>query len=282
MNETFTGQNLIFVISQPRSGSTLLQRILAGHPDIQTSAETWLMLYPAYAMKNSGLEAEFNSKWANRGIQDFLENYADGNETYINAWRNWARVIYGKALEKSEKKYFLDKTPRYFFIIPELYQLFPDAKFIFLIRNPLAVLASELKTYVKGDWNILSLFYPDLIQAPNLILHGIDQLQEHAITIHYEDIVQYPEKAINQLCEKLGISFVENMLNYGDTPPPVGIMNDKVGIIRYDRPNTSSLNNLKKLTHDGQPRHFAQQYLILFYLLLIEVYFVFEKWLQYL
>ena len=118
MKDKYTGQNLIFIISQPRSGSTLLQRILAGHVQIQTSAETWLMLYPAYAFKNTGLESEFNSKWAKEGIMEFLTNYTDGDTTYIEAWRNWAGFIYGNALEKSGKKYFLDKTPRYYFIIP--------------------------------------------------------------------------------------------------------------------------------------------------------------------
>ena len=41
----YLGHDLIFVISQPRSGSTLLQRLLSGHSWIQTSAETWLMLH---------------------------------------------------------------------------------------------------------------------------------------------------------------------------------------------------------------------------------------------
>ena len=44
MSDSYLGDNLIFIISQPRSGSTLLQRMLSGHADIKSAAETWLML----------------------------------------------------------------------------------------------------------------------------------------------------------------------------------------------------------------------------------------------
>jgi len=173
MDEKYLGENLIFIISQPRSGSTLLQRILGGHPEIQTSAETWLLLHPTYALKKSGIETEYDSRFAAQGVEEFLINYTDGVEVYDDAIRQWANVIYGNALKKNSKIYFLDKTPRYFFIIPDLHRLFPKAKFIFLLRNPLAVLSSLLSTYVKDDWPVLSFFRHDLLHAPQLIADGI-------------------------------------------------------------------------------------------------------------
>ena len=261
MNDKYTGENLILIISQPRSGSTLLQRILSGHTEIQTSAETWLMLYPAYAFKNTGLKSEFNMRWTKQAIDEFLNNYTEGDFTYIEAWRNWADTIYNAALQKSGKKFFIDKTPRYFFIIPELFKLLPNATFIFLLRNPLAVLASELSTYVKEDWDVLSLFNPDLIQAPKLILEGIELLKDKAITIHYEELVQYPEENIARLCLQLGIKFNKDMLNYDDTPQPKGAMNDHIGIVQHTRPSMSSLDKWKILTKSDQTKHFAHEYL---------------------
>ena len=56
------GENLIFIISQPRAGSTLLQRILGGHPEIHTAAEPWIMLHPLYALKSKGCSAEYNAE----------------------------------------------------------------------------------------------------------------------------------------------------------------------------------------------------------------------------
>lgn len=261
MNQHYLGDNLIFIISQPRSGSTLLQRVLAGHPDIQTSAETWLMLHPAYALKDSGLESEYDSRFAAAGMNEFLTHYTAGSEVHYDAIRAWAGVIYGNALEKGGKKYFLDKTPRYFFIIPELYRLFPRAKFIFLLRNPMAVLASELSTYVKGDWPVLGIFRPDLLSAPRYILDGIKLLGNDAIVIRYEEFVTAPERNISALCARLGISYHDAMLDYAGTPKPIGKMNDPVGIDQHSRPSDSNVDKWKNMAHDEQNRHFALSYL---------------------
>ncbi len=259
---SYLGEDLIFIISQPRSGSTLLQRVLSGHPDIQTSAETWLMLHPAYGLRyNKGIKTDYDAGFTTVGVKEFLQNYTDGEQVYTDAVREWARVIYGNALLKGGKKYFLDKTPRYFFIIAELYRFFPKAKFVFLIRNPMAVLASELKTYVKGDWNVLSVFEPDLRRAPAWILAGIELLGTQAITIKYEDFVADPERNIAELCARLNLEFHATMLNYGDTPVPKGKMNDPVGIHQHTRPSTDSVDKWKELSGDSQSRHLALHYL---------------------
>ncbi len=261
MADSYRGKNLIFIISQPRSGSTLLQRVLAGHPDIQTSAETWLMLHPVYGLRGAGIETEYGAAFAAEGVREFIQNYAADSDIYDEAIRNWAQTIYGDALGKHGKTIFLDKTPRYFFIVPELYRLFPEAKFIFLIRNPMAVLASELTTYVKGDWPVLGIFQPDLLLAPRLILEGIELLGKDAITIHYEQFVSEPEKNIYALCERLGIAFHDSMLDYSRTPAPKGKMNDPVGIHQHTRPSTSSIEKWKRMADDPQSRHFALSYL---------------------
>lgn len=261
MTNKFLGEGLIFIISQPRSGSTLLQRVLAGSPDIQTSAETWLMLHPVYGEKREGIETEYNASWRRDAVEEFLDNYTDGREVYDDAIRAWAEVIYSNALKQHNKRYFLDKTPRYFFIIRELYELFPKAKFIFLIRNPMAVLSSELKTYVKGDWPVLGRFSPDLIDAPRWILEGIELLGTNAIIVHYEDFVSDPEENISALCKKLGIDFHKEMLDYSKTPKPIGRYNDSAGINQHTSTSSASIDKWKSMVNDDQSLYFARCYL---------------------
>ena len=145
------GQNLIFLISQPRSGSTLLQRILGGHPDIHTVSEPWLMLHPFYALRGtSGISTEYSTYPAHRALMNFLSTFDQGEELFFEGVRRMYGHFYEKALDTSGSRYFLDKTPRYYLIIPELIQTFPKAKFIILLRNPLAVLSSMVKTRARG------------------------------------------------------------------------------------------------------------------------------------
>ncbi len=259
--EPYLGDRLIFVISQPRSGSTLLQRVLAGHPDIHTSAETWLMLQPLYALKGHGYRSEYNEQWAGEAVAEFLENYTDGPSVYDDAIRAFARVLYENALTRTGKHFFLDKTPRYYYIIPELYRIFPRAHFIFLLRNPLAVLASELASYVGARYAELAQFHDDLLVAPQRILDGIEALGERATIVRYEQFVAHPDDTIAALCASLGVSFDPKMLDYSTTPMPRGKMNDHIGIVRHTRPSPANADKWKRLATDPQSRHFAQSYL---------------------
>ena len=258
---SYRGDNLVFIISQPKAGSTLLQRIVAGHPDIQTSAETWLMLHPVYGLRKTGITTNYNANWAATGVREFLDHYADGAETYREGVRRFAESIYGSVLEKHGKRLFLDKTPRYTMIVDELYELFPAAKYILLIRNPLAVLKSELHTYVKGDWPVLSQFAPDLLDAPRRLVAARSKLGDSALEVRYENLVTSPESTVRSLCKFLDIEFDSGMLDYSDTPAPKGRMNDPVGIHQHTGVSPASLDKWKQLGTDGQLRHFALQYL---------------------
>lgn len=262
MSDQYLGENLIFIISQPRSGSTLLQRILAGHPDIQTSAETWMMLHPVYGLREEGIQSEFNSVWAREAVNEFLGNYTDGSEVYDNAIRAWAKVIYDNVLQKAGGKIFIDKTPRYALIIPELYRLFPRAKFIFLLRNPMAVLASELSSHVKGNWRMLAVFRSDLLEAPQKIIDGIKLLGDNAIVVRYEEFVQKPDEQTRLLCDQLGIVFQAGMVDYGETPEIEGFMQDREGVKKHSRPTGDSITKWQRMLTDPQELHFAQEYLL--------------------
>ena len=261
MSTAYLGEGLIFIISQPRSGSTLLQRILYGHPDVQTSAETWLMLHPVYGLRTSGISADYGARFAYDGVEEFLQNYTRGPEVYLDAIREWAHTIYRDAMERHDKRFFLDKTPRYFFIIPELYELFPRARFVFLLRNPMAVLSSELSTYVQENWPILGIFKHDLISAPGWMLDGIELLGDRGYVIHYEQFVKNPEKSIQALCLYLDLDYKDSMLDYSGTPQPVGRFNDPTGINQHTRPSTGSVDKWKGMINDDQARFFARSYL---------------------
>ena len=106
------GENLVFLISQPRAGSTMVQKILAGHPEIHTLAEPWVALYPLLALRGQDGSLVLDPRLPPEGIQDFLRHLPEGEGTYWVGVRRMLTYLYACALEGSGKNIFLDKTPR--------------------------------------------------------------------------------------------------------------------------------------------------------------------------
>lgn len=254
------GENLIFVISPPRAGSTLLQRILAGNDDVFATAEPWIMLHPLYALRNAGHTAEYNAEWSNAALADFCENLEGGVDAYVRAAGTMGRELYNIALRPSGRRCFLDKTPRYYFIAEDLLRTFPEARFVFLLRHPLAVLSSVLSSWIHDDWARLSNYACDLCEAPRRLAAAIDHFGSRAIVLHYEELAQQPEKTVRDLCDKLGLAFHPGMLEYGLREKPKGRMGDNIGIDRHTHPVAESCDKWKTAITSDRARYFAGRY----------------------
>ncbi|NJD05520.1 MAG: sulfotransferase [Methylococcaceae bacterium] len=228
---------LLFLISQPRAGSTMTQKILGCNPDVHTLSEPWLMLHPLYALKASGHTAEYNAAIAAAALRDFLSACDLDEQAYYGLLGETYGKLYQSALDQAGKRYFLDKTPRYYLIIPELAQTFPAAQFIILLRNPLAVLCSLCSSYVKGNWGGIAEYQPDILDAPRLLLEGVQSLGKRAIVIRYEAILANPEQRIRELCDRLGLAYRDEMIVYGAGSSAQWRLGDKKQVNVTDRPN---------------------------------------------
>ena len=244
--------HLIFLISLPRSGSTLLQLVLSMHSDIHTTAEPWLMLHPLHALKTNNIKAKYNQSHAVKATLDFLSTVPENLELYYQAVRAYGLTFYNRALREAGKLRFLDKTPRYYTIIPELFRTFPNARYIILLRNPMAILSSVLKTWFSNDPHKFqhSLNLRDMMDGPQAILEGIECLNDKATIIHYEDLVSSPEEYIENICGDLGIRCQNKMLEYSKNIPLKGQFGDQVGVYKHERPVTDYIykwiDNLSK------------------------------------
>ena len=172
--------------------------------------------------------------------------------------------LYQKALVDSGKKYFLDKTPRYYFVISELYRTFPQARFIILLRNPLAVLCSVLKTWMKDDrlWLFyLSKFRHDLVRAPDLLLEGKGVVGKQGIVVHYEHLVKNPEDVVCQICHKLNIRFYPKILEYRGPDISHWRLGDQEGVYRHARAVPEKADQWVVELRDAQVWRLANDYL---------------------
>ena len=258
------GSELVFVLSLPRSGSTLLQRILGGHPMLHTEAEPWFMLHSLYALRTDGHEAEYNAALAREALKDFLDVSGHGDETYIRALREMAAVLYGNALARSGKKRFVDKTPRYHYIISELYRTFPKAEYVFLLRNPLAVMASVLDSWFGNNPEALRQapdHWSDLQTGWQHLRNGIRHVGAAGICLHYEDLVREPESTIRRLCTYLAVPFTPEMIEYGRGPGFSGRFGDQIGIPKHERPVTDSLEKWRTTLSKPASFRAASEYL---------------------
>lgn len=257
----FSGERLIFIISQPRAGSTLLQRILAGHPDIHTLAEPWLLLPLTFALRG-GYDAPYAGHTAAGALANFVGELPDGEADYFEGVRRMASHLYACALEGTGKRIFLDKTPRYYFIIPEIRQIFPDAKLVFLLRHPLAVLSSVFNSWTRDDWFQLRTFRHDVLDAPGRLVEGLELAGDDAIVVRYEALVAEPEAETRRLCERLGIPYMPGMEAYGSSGTlPKWRLGDQKSVYEHTRPVAGNAEKWIRALEDPQIWRLSHEYL---------------------
>ena len=251
---------LIFLVSLPRSGSTLLQRILAAHPDIDSVTEPWLLLPFGFLEKPWGLITPYDHEWARNALKDFIGTLPAGREQFYDAIKNFILNLYRDSLNKRQAIYFLDKTPRYYFILPFIKKIFPDAKFIFLFRNPLAVFASILTTWLNNELRIYR-YYPDLYYGPMALTEGYSLLHQNSIAVHYNDLVSAPEHEIKRVCEYLKINYDSAMLSEYQNVEFNGQYGDKTGTDTYSNISTDSMDKWKSVFNSIYRKKLAKQYI---------------------
>jgi len=258
------GRHLIFLVSMPRSGSTLLQHILASHSKVAATAEPWILFPAAYALRPGALTADYDANTGRIALSEFLAQLHGSDEEYYAAVRKMAMHLYDSYLAEHGKERFLDKTSRYYLFLPELFRIFPEAKYVFLTRNPLAVLASYLEFMVFGNWKRLGEpgMRNDLADGYRLIRQGIRYFGDDAVVVRYEDLVEDPETIVGGLCERLGLEFEPGMLNYGER---VGVLPGKLvdpkSIQKHETAVKDYAQAWRSKYSTRQERHFAQGFL---------------------
>jgi hypothetical protein len=249
----------LFILSLPRSGSTLAQRVLGAHPDIATAAEPWLLLPHTYATRATGVYAEYGHALAARAIREFTASLPDGEETYRDELRAFVLRLYEYAAG-GPAAYFLDKTPRYHFIADDLFGLFPDAKFVFLWRNPLAVVASTVETWGRGRWKI-GRWRVDLFDGLANLVASRERHADSSLSMRYEDLVSDPQGHWPQLFEYLELPFDPGILTSFPSVRVPGRFGDPTGVEAYDALTTRSIDKWRSTLANPFRKRWCRDYL---------------------
>jgi sulfotransferase family protein len=249
----------IFLLSLPRSGSTLVQRVLASHEEVATTPEPWVLLPQVYAMRERGAYAEYVQVSAARAIREFAQGLPGGAADYDDELRAFVLRLYARAAP-SAPTYFLDKTPRYHLIVEELFRLFPDARFIFLWRNPLAVAASIVETWAGGRWAV-DRWRVDLFDGIENITTGFETHVDRAIAVRFEDLVSDPSTSWSPIFDHLGLAFDPALLSAFAKTRLEARMGDPTGADSYGELSTEPLDKWKRTLSGPVRKRWARTYL---------------------
>jgi Sulfotransferase family len=219
----------IFLFSISRSGSTLIQRIVAAHEGVATTSEPWLLLPLAYTLRPQGVDAEYVHSLMVAAIEDFQEELPGGRGDYLAELRRLALRLYGRAAGEGAT-YFLDKSPPYCLVADQIISIFPEAKFVFLWRNPLSVIASMIETW--GPWRPTFMDSDLFLGLPRLVA-AFEANREHAHGVRFEDLVSADEAGWRSLMGYLEIDFEPDALTGFTNVKLNGRMGDPTGGKRY-------------------------------------------------
>ncbi|WP_394184124.1 sulfotransferase family protein [Metabacillus halosaccharovorans] len=229
------GENLTFLLCVPRSGSSLTTTILQNHSKIFATQEMWFLL-SLYNLQNPQ-----KSSFGGTAIIDRFYNNILPKEVYQDACRSFAKQVYSGLLQTSGGEIVLDKSPRYYYLLEFLDTLFPLSKRIWLIRNPLAVLASYKKLNTSRGKSFLlhndllsTTFNPEIADITVGLLryaHYFSNKNEYSFKLYYEKLVQNPKVEVGKLCKFLGLDYEVGLEQYGEfLHTPKGNMFASMGV----------------------------------------------------
>ena len=252
---------MIFVISPPRAGSTLLQHMLGSHSQILTYPEPHLITPLAFlGFYDLVDKAPYDHINAAEAIKLFVQGLPRGEADYLDAVRAYTDTLYGRMLSTSDKRYFLDKTPGYALVLPFLTKLYPDARYVVLTRHPLAIASSYANSFFDGDWVAAHLFNPVVNRYVPAIADMLRTPPRHMLQISYEKLVHNPHTELQALCAFLDLDFQPSMVDYGEHyhAPRAG-RGDPINVHREARPVATSVDKWAgELASDPDKRALAQ------------------------
>lgn len=211
-NKTFTRYNpIIFVGGMPRSGTTLMRVILDAHPYVLCGEETRVV--PRIL--------QMRQQWSKSKVESTRLHEAGLTDDVLDAaTAAFIIEILAKHASQHAKSMLCDKDPFNLKQIVYLKHLFPNSKFLLMIRDGRATAHSIItrKVTISG-FDITS--YHDVLQKWNRAISEMwkqceDVGPEFCLPVWYEQLVLQPNRTIRQIVSFLDIPWQDTMLHHQD------------------------------------------------------------------
>ncbi len=213
-SNSYSTSEPIFVIGMPRSGTTLVERIISSHPNVQSAGEllNFAMSFRHFSESRSAtlidaevIKAAYDIDWAKMG------------EMYLSSTRP----------STGQKPHFTDKLPHNFLYAGFIAQALPDAKIVCLRRNPMDTCLSNFRQLFAPQSPFFDYSF-DLLDVgryyvlfDRLMAHWQRVLPGRIMEVKYEELVDSQESHSRRLIEFCGLAWDERCLRFEENPSPV-------------------------------------------------------------
>ncbi len=187
----------IFIIGMPRSGTSLLEQILATHSQIHGAGELYY-------------------------LQKIIDQLGINKPANIKNYFTEIREYYYKNISKiSNKPYIIDKLPGNFRWIGFIVNAFPEAKILHIQRNPMAVCWSNFKTFFVDSALDFNLDQEDMANYYSLYVtlmkFWADKFNSKILNINYENFVNDFETSTKKILGHLDLQWEKQIKEYDKT-----------------------------------------------------------------
>ncbi len=199
----------IFIVGLPRSGSTLLEQILASHSQVDGTKELVQIIAIARRLGDRRKKAEA-SKYPRILSELDADQLKEFGKEYIDRTR----------IQRESAPYFIDKMPNNFFHIGLIHLILPNAKIIDARRHPMAACFSGFtQLFARGQpftygLSNIGRYYRGYVE---LMDHWDEVLPGKVLRVQYEDVVADTEAQVRRLLDYCELPFEESCLQFYET-----------------------------------------------------------------
>ena len=198
----------IFIVGLPRSGSTLLEQILASHTQVEGTHELSDLSRTIQSVRRKN---PLGKKSFPEGLEHFsLQQWVAIGQGYLESTKKY----------RTDRAFFVDKNPNNFTFIGALKLAIPNAKIINARRHPLdSCYGSYKQLFASGQpftYDLVELgeYY---LQYQNLMEYWHRMLPNFILDVHYEKVVSDLETEVERMLDFCGLPFEENCLRFHET-----------------------------------------------------------------
>ncbi len=259
----------LFISGRPRSGTTLLMSLFDAHPNVSIPPECQFIVNLHSKYKNTtdwnyniinefieDLKIQWRFEFWNVDLEKLKKNLQDfgGQASYADVCKQ-VYLLNKSVFPKEDILLLGDKNPGYTIYTERLLEIFPNAKFIHIIRDYRDNLVSIRN--VDFELPVTSMVVYKWTYFIRRFRKAMRRNPDNHIEIRYEDLVTNPEKEMKKLCVFAGVKYREDVFNFHEKTEEVMKMYPEDIMKKYfsslmKKVNTSRMGLWKKELNDKQ------------------------------